>query len=135
MLGSLLFPNPQPPTPDPCLTSRTRLIFRAMNWMGGLALLLFWLPGIGPFVAGLVGGFKARTVGNATLAVFLPAVLLGAMSFAAVTWMYDAIWGALAGAGTAVLLLINVGPLFLGAVLGAVAFLATDVRNKRANSQ
>ena len=106
-----------------------RLIVKAMNWMGGLALLLFWLPGAGPFVAGLVGGFKARTVGNATLAVFLPAVLLGLMSFAAVTWMADAIWGALAGAGTAILLLVNVGPLFLGAVLGALAYLMNEARS------
>ena len=104
-----------------------------MNWMGGLALLLFWLPGVGPFVAGLVGGFKARTVGNAALAVFLPAVLLGVMSFAAVTWMYDAVWGALAGAGTAVLLLINIGPLFIGAVLGALAWLAKDSRANNPN--
>jgi len=107
-----------------------KLVVRGMNWMGGLALLLFWLPGAGPFIAGLVGGFKARTVGNATLAVFLPAVLLGLMSFAAVAWMADAIWGALAGLGTAALLLINIGPLFLGAVLGVLAFLANDARNK-----
>lgn len=105
-----------------------RLIVKGMNWMGGLALLLFWLPGVGAFIAGLVGGFKARTIGNATLAVFLPAVLLGLMSFAAVTWMSDAIWGALAGAGTAILLLINVGPLFLGAVLGALTYLANAAR-------
>lgn len=97
--------------------------------MGGLSLLLFWLPGVGPFIAGLVGGFKARTVGNAALAVFLPAVLLGVMSFAAVTWMADAIWGALAGVGTAVLLLINIGPLFLGAVLGALGSLAKAARH------
>ena len=97
-----------------------------MNWMGGLTLLLFWMPGVGPFIAGLVGGFKARTIGNAALAVFLPAVLLGVMSFAAVAWMADAIWGALAGVGTAVFLLINIGPLFLGAILGALIWQASD---------
>ena len=99
-----------------------------MNWMGGLTLLLFWMPGVGPFIAGLVGGFKARTIGNAALAVFLPAVLLGGMSFAALAWMADAIWGALAGVGTAVFLLINIGPLFLGAILGALLWLANDAR-------
>jgi hypothetical protein len=112
------------------MTPNSRLIVRGMNWMGGLSLLLFWLPGVGPFVAGLVGGFKAQTVGNATLAVFVPGVLLGVMSFAAVTWMYDASWGALAGVGTAVLLLINIGPLFLGAVLGALGWLAIAPRHE-----
>ena len=116
--------------PVPSSTRRWPHVVRGMNWMGGLALLLFWLPGVGPFIAGLVGGFKARTVGNAALAVFLPAVLLGVMSFAAVSWMADVIWAALAGVGTAVFLLINVGPLFLGAVLGALVWLAYDARQE-----
>lgn len=112
--------------PAPGSARRWPYVVRGMNWMGGLTLLLFWMPGVGPFIAGLVGGFKARTIGNAALAVFLPAVLLGVMSFAAVAWMADAIWGALAGVGTAVFLLINIGPLFLGAILGALIWLASD---------
>ena len=48
-----------------------------MNWMGGLSLLLFWMPIVGPLVAGLVGGKKAGSVKRAVIAVFLPALLLG----------------------------------------------------------
>lgn len=96
-------------------------MFRAANWMGGLSLLLFWMPVAGPLVAGLVGGWKGRTPGNALLAVFVPAVLLAALTFAAVAWLADAFWGSLAAAGSLVLLLLNVVPLLLGALMGALA--------------
>jgi len=46
----------------------------AVNWMGGLTLLLFWLPVVGPLIAGVVGGIKAGTVGRAVAAVFVPAI-------------------------------------------------------------
>ena len=92
-----------------------------MNWMGGLSLLLFWLPVAGPLIAGFVGGRKAGSIGRAILAVFLPAVLLGIMVLAAVTYMTDAFaWGILAGLGTAVLLLLNIGPLLAGAIIGGL---------------
>lgn len=92
-----------------------------MNWMGGMSLLLFWVPGLGPLLAGAIGGFKARRITSAVLAVFVPAVALGAMTFAAITWIWGAGWGSVAALGTAALLLLNVGPLFLGAILGGLA--------------
>jgi len=49
----------------------------AMNWMGGLTLLLFWLPVFGPLIGGAVGGWKAGSPKRALVAVFLPGVLLG----------------------------------------------------------
>jgi hypothetical protein len=89
--------------------------------MGGLSLLLFWLPVAGPLIAGLVGGAKAGTVGRAVAAVFLPAILTGALTAAGVTYLADWFpWGMLAGAGAILLCLLNVVPLFTGAVLGAV---------------
>ena len=91
-----------------------------MNWMGGLALLLFWLPVAGPLIAGLVGGWKAGSVGRAFAAVFLPAVLLFIMTFAGVTYLTDAFWGFLAGAGAAAISLFNLGPLLLGAFGGGL---------------
>ena len=56
----------------------------AMAWMFvlsiSLALLLGWVPVIGPFigpvVGGYVGGRRAGSVGRAAVAVLLPAVLL-----------------------------------------------------------
>ena len=93
----------------------------AINWMGGLSLLLFWMPVLGPLIAGLVGGVKAGTVGRAIAAVFVPAILTGALAAAGVTYLADWYpWGLLAGLGAVVICLLNVVPLFAGAVAGAV---------------
>ena len=93
----------------------------AMNWMGGLSLLLFWLPVVGPLVAGLVGGRKAGTVKRAIIAVFLPALLLGLLVTAGVAYLTEfLVWGVLAGVGTAVLLLLQVGPMLAGALAGGL---------------
>jgi len=89
-----------------------------MNWMGCLTLLLFWLPVVGPFIAGLVGGVKAGSVKNALLAVFVPGVMIGVMVAVAVTYLADVYWGVLAGFGGVALSFLNIGPLLLGAVLG-----------------
>ena len=71
-----------------------------MNWMGGLALLLFWLPVFGPLLAGFVGGLKAGSIRTAVVAVFLPALLTGLLAFAGVTYLTDWYgWGVLAGLG------------------------------------
>jgi len=75
--------------------------------MGGLSLLLFWLPVFGPLIAGLVGGWKAGAVGRAVAAVFLPALLTGLMAFA--------------GVGGVLVCLLNIVPLLGGAVLGGLA--------------
>jgi hypothetical protein len=114
-------PLPSPaPAPAPPPVRRRGSLASAMNWMGGLSLLLFWLPFFGPFVAGLVGGRKAGTIRRAVVAVFLPAVLTGLLVFAGVTYLADAFWGVLAGLGGVAVSLIHVGPLFLGAVVGGL---------------
>jgi len=93
-----------------------------MNWMGGLSLLLFWIPVIGPLVAGFVGGTKAGSIGRAVVAVFLPALLTGLLAFAGVTYLTDwYVWGVLAGLGGVVFSLLNIVPLLGGAVLGGLA--------------
>ena len=105
----------------PAKPSPTGSLASAINWMGGLSLLLCWLPVAGPLIAGLVGGTKAGTVGRAVAAVFLPALLPGALAAAGVTYLADWWpWGLLAGAGAVVICLLNVVPLFTGAVVGAV---------------
>ena len=89
--------------------------------MGGLTLLLFWLPVLGPLIAGLVGGVKAGTVGRAIAAVFVPALLTGVLAAGGVSYLADWWpWGLLAGLGAVVICLLNVVPLFAGAVAGAV---------------
>jgi Na+/citrate or Na+/malate symporter len=104
--------SPERPRPPGSLVA-------AMNWMGGLSLLLFWLPVVGPLIAGCVGGVKAGTLRRAIIAVFLPAVLTGALAAAGVSYLADWYpWGLLAGLGGIVLCLLNVVPLLAGAVVG-----------------
>lgn len=94
----------------------------AMNWMGCLTLLLFWLPVVGPFIAGAVGGVKAGSVKRALLAVFVPGVMTGVMVAVGVTYLTNLwFWGLLAGLGGIALSFLNIGPLLLGAVLGGLA--------------
>jgi hypothetical protein len=97
-------------------------IMSAINWMGGLTLLLFWLPVLGPLIAGVVGGWKAGSAKRAIIAVFLPAVLIGVLVAVAVGWlMHGFFWGLLAGFGGVALSLLNIGPLLLGALAGGLA--------------
>jgi hypothetical protein len=92
-----------------------------MNWMGGLSLLLFWLPLFGPLIAGYVGGIKAGTVRRAIYAVFIPALLMGIMVFAGVSYLTRLwAWGLLAGLGGVALSLLNIGPMLAGAAAGGL---------------
>jgi len=96
-------------------------ILGGMIWMLVISVLLFWLPFIGPLIAGVVGGRKAGGVGSAIAAVFLPTVVLGvAMFFAASMLTGLPVIGALAAAGGMVLAAVGVGPLLLGAIIGGV---------------
>ncbi len=98
-----------------------RSFLRATAWMVGLSVLLFWLPILGPLIAGLVGGRAAGTVGRALAAAFMPAVLLGAL-VAVVLLAFDLpVIGALAGSAVILVILAEDLPLFLGAWLGALA--------------
>jgi hypothetical protein len=86
-----------------------------------LSILLFWLPLVGPFIAGFVGGRKAGTVGNALSAVFLPAIIIGiGLFFLATALTGIPFVGFLAGAGGVAVCLAHVGPLLVGAILGAI---------------
>jgi hypothetical protein len=92
-----------------------------MGWMFLISILLFWLPVLGPLIAGIVGGRKAGGVGNAILAVILPALFLGAallLSGAAITGI--PVLGALVGIGVTALVLLHAGPILLGAIIGGL---------------
>ncbi len=103
------------------MSNRPRSVGSAIVWMFLLSILLFWLPVVGPFIAGFVGGRKAGGVGNAILAVFLPAVIFGVALFLLASLMTGVpIFGLIAGAGGAILALAHVGPLLLGAIIGAI---------------
>jgi hypothetical protein len=94
---------------------------RAMAWMFVLSLLLFWLPLLGMFIAGLVGGRKAGSVGTALVAVLLPAAVVAGVMFLLATALTGMpVLGVIAGFGAGVLVVANVVPLLAGAVVGGL---------------
>jgi hypothetical protein len=96
-------------------------IARATGWMFGLLILLFWLPGLGPLIAGFVGGRKAGGVGAAILAVVLPIVAAGvalAVLGSHVTGI--PVLGLLVGLGGIALILLHAGALLIGAIIGGL---------------
>jgi len=86
-----------------------------------ISLLLFWLPVVGPLVAGIVGGQKAGGVGAAIIAVFLPIVATSiALTLFGSLLTGIPVIGALIGFGAMALLVLHVGPLLLGAIIGGL---------------
>jgi hypothetical protein len=96
-------------------------IVAGILWMFLISLLLFWLPVIGPLVAGIVGGKKAGSVGSAILAVFLPGIIFGVVLFVFASSLTGIpLLGAIAGVGGFALSLVHIGPLLIGAIIGGV---------------
>ena len=94
-------------------------VMRATLWMIGLALVLIWLPILGPAIAGFVGGTKAVTMGKALTAALLPAVLLGAL-VAIILIAFDLpLIGTIAGIGVFIAVAVESLPMFAGAAVGA----------------
>lgn len=83
--------------------------------------LLFWLPFLGPLIAGFVGGRLSGGVIEALIAAILPSLLIGALLFvlgSAITGI--ALIGVIAGAGGLTLALSNLGLLLVGALIGGL---------------
>ena len=105
--------------------TRRGSMLSAMQWMLGLSFLLFWMRFLGGLIAGFVGGRKAGKVPEAILAVILPGFVLGILTF-----LLGGILGGIpiigqlfalvAGMGSLLLSFMNVLPLLIGAVLGAL---------------
>jgi hypothetical protein len=103
------------------MRQRNGSIGNAILWMFLLSVLLFWLPILGPFIAGFVGGRKAGGVGDAILAVILPGLVFGALLFfLASLFTGIPLFGLIAGAGGVALAFAHIGPLLIGAILGAI---------------
>lgn len=94
-------------------------VLSGMLWMFLVSLLLFWLPGIGALVAGIVGGMKAGGIGAGLLAAVLPGLVFGlALAFVATALSGMPIFGLLAGMSGLLLVLLQIGPLLVGALIG-----------------
>jgi hypothetical protein len=103
------------------MAKRPGSIGSAILWMFALSILLFWLPVLGPLIAGFVGGRKAGSIGDAILAVLLPGIVFGVLLFFLASVLTGLpLLGFVAGAGGVALAFAHVGPLLLGALVGAI---------------
>jgi len=87
-------------------------------WMIIISMLLFWLPGLGPLIAGYVGGRMAGDISSAIKAALLPMVIAGAAVFVLITMVGLPIVGIVAGAFVFIYLAILEIALIAGAVVG-----------------
>lgn len=96
-------------------------IMMGMIWMFIISLLLFWLPGIGSLIAGVVGGKQAGGVMPGLLAALLPGMVVAIALFFAGTMLttLPVIGAVLAGAGL-LLYVIYIPPLLIGALIGGL---------------
>jgi len=94
-----------------------------MLWMLAISLLLFWMPVLGPFIGGLVGGKKAGSVGRALAACFLPAFLFAAFVFLAAAIfggvpLFGLLLGGVVGTTVAATILVEGFSMVCGAIVG-----------------
>ncbi len=96
-------------------------VIMGMIWMAVISLLLFWLPAVGPLIAGIVGGKIAGGVGGGFMAALLPAILLSVALFFAGTMLTGVpVIGAVFAMGFMILVVINIIPLLIGALIGGL---------------
>ena len=94
-------------------------ILKGFLWMFFISIILFWLPVLGPFIAGIVGGKKSGSIGNAIISALLPAIIIGLVVFTGFLPVFPLL-GIIAGAGVIVVALLHIGPLFVGAIIGGI---------------
>lgn len=96
-------------------------ILMGMIWMALISLLLFWLPALGPLIAGIVGGKVAGGVGAGLLAAILPGLIFAVLLFVMSTALTGVpLIGLVAGAGVFILILTQIIPLLIGALIGGL---------------
>lgn len=96
-------------------------IVMAMIWMAVLSLLLFWLPLLGPFLAGIVGGKTAGSASNGLLAALIPVLILCLILFVFTTALTGLpVIGVLFGLGLFVVMVVQGVVLLIGALIGGL---------------
>ena len=96
-------------------------IILGMIWMFVISLLLFWLPGIGSLIAGIVGGKQAGGVMAGLTAAMLPGLIVALGLFFAGTMLTALpVIGALLAGGGLLLYIIYIPPLLIGALIGGL---------------
>lgn len=84
-----------------------------------LAVLLSWLPLLGPLVAGMAGGWIVAATGRALLVALVPAIVLAGVVVLLLTAFELPVLGAIAGIGVFLFVVFQEIPLLLGAWAGA----------------
>lgn len=87
-------------------------------WMTIVSLVLFWLPALGPLIAGYVGGKKAGSVSRGILAAILPAVVVGGIIWIVVSSLNLPVIGAALGGVISLILIAHSFGLIIGAIIG-----------------
>ena len=90
-------------------------------WFILMAVLVGWIPLLGPFLVGFVAGRKSGGVGTALLVVLTPTVIIAVLTAALITQSFGAEAGGVAGGVVAIL----VGSYALIEVSGALVGAAT----------
>ena len=92
-----------------------------MIWMFIISLLLIWLPGLGPLIAGIVGGKIAGSAMRGILAALLPGVLLAGCLFVFGSMFTGLpVVGAIIAGGGILLYVVYVPVLVIGALIGGL---------------
>lgn len=96
-------------------------IMLAMFWMFIISLLLFWLPGIGSLIAGIVGGKQAGGVIAGLMAALIPGILIAVALFVGGTMLTALpLVGAFLAGGSILIYLVYVPTLLIGALIGGL---------------
>lgn len=89
--------------------------------MLGIALVLIWMPVLGGLLAGFIGGRMAKTVPRALTASALPGIGIGFVIFALGSELSSLpLISGIVGGAVAMLYVIGVGPIWVGAIVGAM---------------
>lgn len=102
-------------------TANTRtIVTTAIFLMVALSIVLFWLPIVGPLIAGFVGGRTARRLDLALYSALLPSVVIALLALFSWHYIPYPLAGLLSGGELSRAILFDSLPLLVGAVLGAV---------------
>jgi hypothetical protein len=97
-----------------------RGVWPAWLWMFLLALLLGWLPFLGPAIAGFVGGLQAGDTRSALIASIIPSAIVAGVLLVLGSVIGVPFLAAIAGAGLLVILVVASLPLIAGAFIGGM---------------
>lgn len=87
-------------------------------WMIGVSLVLFFLPAVNGLIGGVVGGYKAGTIGRALSAAVLPAIVVFFGVWGLMAMFDHAVIGFISGIAVGIWAIISSISLFIGALIG-----------------